>query len=217
LKEEDTTKRFKLITYGLSVIFSSDGINWNDIIVANGVKARSSTHNNAFWAPNLNKYVGIIRSHTFGEYGREVARIESDDFINWTNEETVLHGVNFKLQTYSMPTFYYEGVYLGLVSIYNEGGTDRVWTELTWSPDTKEWYRIDAGNPLIPNSEKELDYDYGCIYACASPVIKENEIQLYYGGSDWLHDGLRQGYLCLATLRPDGFAGYVADKNNSRC
>ena len=85
LKEEDTTKRFKLITYGLSVIFSSDGINWNDIIVANGVKARSSTHNNAFWAPNLNKYVGIIRSHTFGEYGREVARIESDDFINWTN------------------------------------------------------------------------------------------------------------------------------------
>jgi len=36
----------------------------------------------------------------------------------------------------------------------------------------------------------------------------KDEIRLYYGGSDYLHFGWRNGSLCLATLRPDGFAGY---------
>ena len=58
-----------------------------------------------------------------------------------------------------------------LVAIHHQD-SDRVWTELTWSPDTKKWYRIDPGNPIIPCSEKELVYDYGCVYACAYPVFK---------------------------------------------
>ena len=165
------------------------------------------THNNALWAPTLNKYVGITRTRG-QDFGREVARIESDDFINWTKEEVVLHGANKDLQTYSMPAFYYCGVYLGLVAIHQQS-TDRVWTELTWSPDTRNWFRIDEGNPLIAASKLELDYDYGCVYACAYPVFKDDKIMLYYGGSDWLHFGWRNGSLCLATLRPDGFAGYV--------
>ena len=33
---------------------------------------------------------------------------------------------------------------------------------------------------------------------------------LYYGGSDGLHTSWRNGFFCLATLRPDGFAGYRA-------
>ena len=45
-------------------------------------------------------------------------------------------------------------------------------------------------------------------------VFKKNEIQLYYGGSDWLHYGWRNGSLCLATLRPDGFAGYTPKITN---
>jgi uncharacterized protein YbaR (Trm112 family) len=112
-----------------------------------------------------------------------------------------------------MPIFYYKQVYLGLLTIYQQS-TDRVWTELTWSPDTRNWYRIDEGTPLIPNSEKQLDYDYGCVYACASPVFLDDKILLYYGGSDWLHSGWRNGFLCLATLRPDGFAGYVQENKN---
>jgi len=36
----------------------------------------------------------------------------------------------------------------------------------------------------------------------------KDEIRLYYGGSDYLHFGWRNGSLNLATLRPDGFAGY---------
>lgn len=213
LHEKDASKRYKIIFKGLAVSFSADGIHWDEKTKVNGVDVAGDTHNNALWAPTLNKYVGITRTWD-KEFGREVARIESDDFVNWTKEEVVMHGTEKDLQTYAMPVFYYGGVYLGLVAIHQQS-SDRVWTELTWSPDTKTWYRIDAGNPLIPCSTKELDYDYGCVYPCAYPVFKDGEIQLYYGGSDWLHFGWRNGSFALATLRQDGFAGYVQlDKNN---
>jgi hypothetical protein len=212
LHEKDPEKRYKVIFQGMAVGFSADGIRWSGKKKVKGVRVAGDTHNNAIWAPTLNKYVGMTR--TWGrKFGREVARIESDDFIHWTKEEVVLHGSTKDLQTYAMPTFYYSGIYLGLVAIYQES-TDRVWTELTWSPDTKKWFRIDEGNPLIANSSKELDYDYGCVYACASPVISDDKIMLYYGGSDWEHSGWRNGALCLATLRPDGFAGYVQQESS---
>jgi len=111
------------------------------------------------------------------------------------------------LQTYAMGVFYYAGVYIGLPAIYNSEA-DRTHTELAWSPDTVRWHRVDAGSPLIANSPKKGEYDWGCVYAAAYPVFLKDEIRLYYGGSDDKHFGWRNGYFCLATLRPDGFAGY---------
>jgi hypothetical protein len=111
------------------------------------------------------------------------------------------------LQTYAMPVFYYAGVYIGLPAIYNSK-IDRTHTELAWSPDTVTWHRIDPGSPLIANSPKKGDYDWGCAYTAAYPVFLRDQIRLYYGGSDDKHFGWRKGAFCLATLRPDGFAGY---------
>ena len=34
------------------------------------------------------------------------------------------------------------------------------------------------------------------------------------GGSDYHHYGWRNGFLCLATLRPDGFAGYEQESKS---
>ena len=206
-------RKYKTIFQGLFVSFSENGINWSQKNHIEGIKVAGDTHNNAFWAPTLEKYVGITR--TFGDLGRQVTRIESDDFINWSNEEVVLKGENKNLQPYSMPVFFYSGVYLGLVAIHNQE-TDRVWTELSWSPDTKHWNRISPGKPLIPCSDVKLDYDYGCVYACANPVFLDNEIRLYYGGSDWLHFGWRNGSFNLATLRPDGFAGYTQESADKK-
>ncbi|GAA5219925.1 hypothetical protein [Membranihabitans marinus] len=211
-KASDPSTKYKAIFQGLSVGFSEDGIHWSDRIHIDGLKIPGDTHNNAFWAPNLNKYVGITR--TFGDKGRQVTRIESDDFLHWDNEEVVMQGENANLQPYSMPVFYYAGLYIGLVAIHNQE-SDRVWTELAWSPDSKEWIRISPGSPLIPCSETALDYDYGCVYACANPVFLDNEIRLYYGGSDWKHFGWRNGCLAMATLRPDGFAGYQGLSDHS--
>lgn len=217
LRGDNPDRRYKAIIKGsiLSVAFSSDGLNWSPPIPCPDADAAGDTHNNAFWAPTLEKYVGFTREWgqqpdsegSEGKRWRQVARIESQDFVRWSKAEVVLEGLSKDLQTYAMPVFYYAGVYLGLVAIHDIS-SDRVWTELTWSPDTKTWYRISPGTPLIPNSDRVLDYDYGCVYACATPVFLNNEIRLYYGGSDYLHYGWRNGSLCLATLRPDGFAGY---------
>ena len=160
------------------------------------------THNNAMWAPEIGKYVGITRKWSGG---RVVMRTESPDFIHWTEAVEVMHGEELA-QTYSMPVFRYAGVYLGLVSIYNPQA-GRVHCELAWSPDTVKWTRIQPGTPLIPTSNRPGDYDWGCVYAGA-PVFEQNEIRLYYGASDLGHEDKRKGFLALATLRPDGFAGY---------
>ena len=208
-QDEDPSRLFKLFCKRktISVAFSDDGIHWSDYVACPEVNARGDTHNNAFWAPTLGKYVGITREWN-SEYGRLVVRTESDDFIHWSPAEVVLHGLEKNLQTYAMPTFYHGGVYLGLLAIHNQQ-LDRVWTELVWSPDTKQWNRVCPGAPLIGNGSEEGTYDWGCVYTAATPVFLEDHIRIYYSGSDGLHFGWRCGSLNLAMLRPDGFAGYA--------
>ena len=203
IRETDPKRRYKLFCQGMNVRFSADGLHWSDPISCREIDAAGDTHNNAFRAPKLGKYVGITR---LWEGQRIVGRTESLDFVKWTKAAEVLRG-DRQNQTYAMPVFCYADVYLGLVMILRRDG-DRVHCELTWSPDTIKWERIDKGTPLIPNSENKGDYDWGCAYAAAYPVFLENEIRLYYGGSNGTHGGFRDGCLALATLRPDGFAGY---------
>ncbi|KPJ76935.1 MAG: hypothetical protein AMS14_01435 [Planctomycetes bacterium DG_20] len=205
LRDPDPARRYKTFFQGIGVAFSADGIHWGKAIRCPEVDVAGDTHNNAFWAPTLGKYVGITR--TWGKQGRQVARTESDDFLKWTKAKVVLEGADKGHQTYAMPVFFHGGVYLGLVAIIYPK-EDRVWAELTWSPDTVQWSRICPDTPLIANSEKEMAYDWGCVYAGAYPVFLEDEIRIYYGGSDWHHGNWRNAFLCMATLRPDGFAGY---------
>ena len=210
LREPDPARRYKTFFGGkakMEVAFSPDGLHWSQPITIPEVNSHG-THANAVWAPDLGKYAGFTRQFSEPSPGvRQVWRTESSDFVHWTRDKVVLSGLDRNLQTYSMPVFCHGGVYLGLVAIYDTDA-DRVWTELTWSPDTATWHRVLPGMPLIPNSEKEGEYDWGCVYAAACPVFLEDEIRLYYGGSDGYHFGWRDGFFCLATLRPDGFAGY---------
>ena len=202
-REPDPQRRYKMFYQGMAVRFSPDGLHWSDPVSCREIEARGDTHNNAFWAPELNKYVGITRLF-FGQ--RIVGRTESPDFIHWRKAAEVLRG-DPQNQTYAMPVFRYADVYLGLVMILCRKD-DRVHCELTWSPDTVRWERIEPGKPLIPTSETRGAYDWGCVYAAAVPILREGEIRLYYGGSNGPHGGWRDGFFCLATLRPDGFAGY---------
>ena len=52
------------------------------------------------------------------------------------------------------------------------------------------------------------------MYAGAYPIFLEDRIRIYYGGSDWHHGNWRNAFLCMATLRPDGFAGYEPVESN---
>ena len=212
-RDGDPNRRYKLITgrmpHGkIGVAFSPDGIRWSKRQFA--ANARGDTHNNAFWAPSLNRYVAMTRQYPDGI--RTVVSMESADFRNWTKPKEVLRGPR-EAQIYSMPVFPYAGVYLGLPAVYRIGSDKRVHTELAWSPDARTWHRIDAGTQLIPLAEETESFEWGCIYAAAAPVVLQDEIRIYYSGQAGVH-GWQPGRLCLATLRPDGWAGYEPIDNS---
>lgn len=207
--ETDSRRRYKMFFKRgkMKAAFSADGLHWGDAFDCKGLDVAGDTHNNALWVPTLNKYVGITRMWGGDPAVRQVGWTSTEDFSSWSEAKVVLQGLTPSQQTYAMPAFYYKGVYLGLVAIFNPE-TDRVCTELAWSPETIEWHRIAAGTPFIANSDTPHHYDWGCVYAAAYPIVQKDKILLYYGGSDGPHTGWRKGYFCLATIRKDGFAGY---------
>ena len=148
---------------------------------------------------------------------RLVARTESSDFVNWTKAEIVLQGPGRHRQTHDMVVFPTGGVYIGLLGVmeFPEDDDDRVkqHVELAWSPDSVEWHRIQEETPFIGHTPSEeerygaMPYDWGTIFASA-PVFLDDEVRLYYGACDWFFFDWRRGFLAMATLRPDGWAGY---------
>ncbi len=203
LHDPDPSRRYKaLMSDGAAT--SPDGLHWS-IYKCPGIQAAGDTHNNAFWDERSEMYIGITRLWEAGQ--RIVGRTESRDYVNWTKAQEVLRAPadDRHRQTYANIVFPYADIYLGLLMVFNTA-ENVVDCELAWSPDTIKWHRVCPGTPLIPRG-LEGSYDCGCIYAAAYPVLRNGQLLLYYGGSNGPHSGWRDGFLCLARLRPDGFAG----------
>ena len=226
MREADPARRYKMFTslgeQELAVAFSADGVRWGRFHPCPAVNPYpvDGTHYHALWAQERGEWVGFTRlrdPRTAGAAAvdgirgawppRQVGRTASADFLHWSPATSVLEGTDENLQIYSMPVFRHGNLYLGLPAIHDQH-TDRVWTELAWSPDTVTWHRLCPGDALIAHANLTGSHDWGCAYAAAYPVILHDEIRLYYGASNYQHTSWRDGFLCLATLRPDGFAYY---------
>jgi hypothetical protein len=207
-RERDPARRYKMFFQDqtISGAFSPDGIHWGDPVRFEAIDAVGDTHNNAIWASTISRYAGITRLWDRAAKQRLVGRTESQDFLHWTKAEEILRADAKapESQTYAMPIFEYAGLYLGLLMMFHVP-SDTVACELAWSADTLRWERVDPGNALIPLGAAGA-YDSGCVYAAATPVVLDNQIRLYYGASNGPHTGWRDGFFCLAHLRPDGFA-----------
>ncbi len=211
--DPDPARRYKMVydvgSGKMRVRFSPDGLRWTEPVVPEGLAGAGDTHNNAFWDERLGKYVLITRLF-LGE--RLVARSESTDFLHWERPAVVLRSTaeeDKTHQTYCMPAFPYANVYLGYVMMYHVGTDRTVDCELAWSPDSVAWKRVAPGTPFLPRGPKG-SYDSACIYAPAGPpIVRDDRIWIYYGGSAAVHRGWKRHCLpCLARLRVDGFAGY---------
>ncbi|MCH8046844.1 MAG: serine hydrolase [Planctomycetes bacterium] len=211
-------KAFYCSDSGYKMRYSSDGLHWGAEVALPGV-GESDCHANMIWSPELNKYVGILRHYDRVPItgNRKIARSESADSVKWAKSTTIIEGTPLK-QLHDMTIFRDGGVYLGLLGCMNYPSMKsrdgvRQHVELAWSPDSYKWYRISPGTPLIaptPTEETKygkMPYDWGCIFT-STPIFREGEIQIYYGASDWYFFDWRKGGLALATLRPDGWAGY---------
>ncbi len=217
-KPERRYKAFYCSNSGYKMRYSPDGLHWSSEVALPGV-GQSDCHANMVWSPELQKYVGIVRHYDpvpiVGH--RKIARTESADAVKWTKSTTIIEGTPVN-QLHDMTIFRDGGVYLGLVGRMNypsrkstEGVRQHV--ELAWSPDSYTWHRISPGTPLIGPTEGgekkfgKMPYDWGNSFA-AQPIIRDGEIRIYYGASDWYFFDWRKGSLALATLRKDGWAGY---------
>ncbi|MFZ2281449.1 MAG: M15 family metallopeptidase [Prosthecobacter sp.] len=220
LHDADPTRRYKMVSdVGLGkpqVRFSADGIHWGETLAAHGFGAQNGdTHNNAFWDDRSGKYLWFTKLY-LGE--RLVSRFESDDFLTWKNNGLVLRSSLAEgraSQTYCMPVFRYGSIYLSFLMMYHVGSGRSVDCELAWSHDGQQWQRVAPGTPFIPRGAKG-SYDSECIYAMAGPpILKDGKLMIFYGGDDFPHTGWKRHCLpCLATLRPDGFAGYTPTEDS---
>ena len=194
--------------------FSSDGIHWGEQHNV-GAIGWGDTNQSLWWDTDIEKYVVITRQwggektkmDRYGDTGhRSKSRSESSDFLNWSKPEFVIEGLDLRMQIHDIPVVPHAGIYLGMVGLFDIT-VSKQWCELAWSPNSIKWHRIQPGKPLIPNGPVMGDYDWGCIFT-SKPIIREDEIILYYGANDGRFMGWRNGFLCLARMRPDGFAGY---------
>lgn len=206
--DSDPARRYKMLLQGrrTSGSLSPDGLRWTPPVEFPSIAAVGDTHNNALYSPRLGRYVGITRLWDRSVRQRLVGRTESLDFTTWTAATEILRAESGhpENQTYAMPIFEHRDLFLGLLMIFHTP-SDTVHCELAWSPDSSIWHRVDPGTPLIPKGPAGAP-DSGCVYAAANPVFLEKETRLYYGASNGPHTGWRDGFLCLARMRPDGFA-----------
>ena len=217
--EPDRSKRYKMValkdTPGeksvMSVSFSPDGILWEELRPWIGESPWGDTHNLPFFDKLSGKYKVITREW---DYGLRVATVfESDDFIHWTKEGVALKGNDFYDQVYSMPVFFYNGLYLGLASIFHEGDKsdkdfDCVDCELVYSKNTKDFSFVSHGEPLIHRGEGNYhdgEFDCCCIYA-AVPLIEDGKLNIYYMGGNGQHTGFRETSFAKISFEEDKLA-----------
>ncbi len=208
LHEKDPQRRYKAILPQKSqsvACFSPDGIHWKQQKI--GRIDWGDTQQGLWWDERLQKYVLITRRWMRRpEKKRLAVRAESSDFINWTPTQLVMEGVDCRMQVHDLIVKPYCGIYIGMIGLFDIVQS-RQWVELAWSPDSITWHRVEPGKALIPNGPNQGDYDWGCVFS-GVPIIRKDEILIYYGGADGRFMGFRTGHVCLAHMRPDGFAGY---------
>lgn len=219
-QELDPNRRYKLVTRmdypgtrgNMAVSFSRDGIHWQTPIAWPKHNPQADSHNFVFRDPADNCFKLITRIWKNGL--RISALCESSDFIHWSEPREILRGSGFHRQVYSMPVLCYEGLYLGLPSMYHEGDResedfDTVDCELAYATTYLQAFEyVDAGSSLIPRGQGKYPtgaFDCGCIYA-AAPVEIDGRWCIYYMGGNGQHTNFRETSFARAFLEKDKFA-----------
>lgn len=248
-KEKDPSKRFKMIFWdktgkdsykngGMHVAFSPDGINWkryegNPVLKAGRNDRSISDVMDVMIDPKTGKYVVYAKGWNNETWNadekvneaasqRIIVRSESDDFVNWSEPKAIIRHAKTEAdpQSYGMPVFYHDGVYLGLMRSYKLPGDERMNIRLMSSRDGVKWAPVCEGETYIDTGENDAKWDDGMILT-APPVVDGDKIRIYYSGWDGPHQSkVRHAAIGLAEvsagrlagLTPEGTAGTLVTK-----
>jgi hypothetical protein len=201
---------------GLWVAFSPDGIHWTNYEGNPVIKKYSDTNQVVLHDPRLKRYVAFGR---FG-FGRRLARTESEDFVHWTEPKLVLacdaaDGPN--TQIYGAGVDLYEGVYVGMIWIYREGGDAKIDTQLATSRDGIHWTRVGDRAMWLALGDED-SWEGGMVRSVERIIRRGDKLYIYYCGVHGPHG--RPGFppvqrqhpvqIGLVTQRRDGFVSLDA-------
>ena len=166
------------------------------------------------WDPIREVYAVHMENsrHRRGPLGKRlIGRSESPDGITWSEPETILvpdPQDRPDTEFYSMPCVAYEGLYVGLLWIFQTTNTTHH-PEVVFSRDGIH-YRRDYRQPFIERGGGS-DFDSVSVYASA-PIVAGDRIYTFYNGRNWRsHETLlelgdrSQAAIGLAVSRLDGF------------
>ena len=210
---------------GLHVAFSPDGIHWtpsprNPVLAepaVGDVKALMG------WDPTIRRWVATTKRYRLTPPIRTVNRTESEDFLHWSEPTCLLVPDDRdepRCEFYGMPMMRYAGIYLGFLWIYHNAPEDqRIDVQLACSEDGVTWQRAGNRETFLPVGPGGA-WDDGMVY-CTQPVVCDDQIRLYYAGSNHRHRAptededpdARRSCTGLATLRIDGFSSMRAGED----
>ena len=209
--------------HGMYVAFSRDGINWEPHSRLPVFTTYSDTGHSVLRDPRSGKFVAYGRfrrtpSSPYFNTDRNVARVQSDDFINWGPSELVLaadsrdpHDTHIN----SVNVDLYEGMYVALMEIGDGANPPEHPTgslQIAASHDGVRFTRV-ADRFAFLDSDIADDWDHGRhVKPGTSLMTVGDRIYMYYC-SVATGVGHRPTEFGLATWRRDGFVSLRADQN----
>ncbi len=208
--------------YGMGhyVAFSPDGLRWRElpdpVFRYDPVRDTMTT----MWDPRTEKFIAFVKQQVEGKRARFLS--ESSDFLRWTPPVRMLAADAQdppSLELYNNTGFFYEGMYLGLMTVFHPEPKDNIYldVQLISSRDGRHWQRAGDRSPIIPVGRRNIDWDFGFQSpASGAPVRVGDELWFYYSGRSYRHPVTGQGRepnhgaIGLAKLRLDGFVSMDA-------
>jgi hypothetical protein len=161
-----------------------------------------------------------VSPSTLEYIGRNVARMESDDFIHWSEPELVLTGDSRDPESFqinSMPVDSYEGLFIGIMEVDNRPfPNSQLPIQLAVSRDSRRWSRVADRIPFIETSapgtwdSDKGDDPHGFIRPAGGLFVHGDEVRMYYSNLSGPDPFIGVG---MASWRRDGFVSlHVGDE-----
>lgn len=229
--DPDPDRRYKMLAFkpnprGYHAYTSPDGIHWTPN-AANPVIPNGDVQNLGY-DPYEQRYYAITKQPMPPNQQGAENRVQfisfSDDFVTFTDPVVSLEAdVRDKaqatangasdMQVYSLPSFAYEGIFIGLPAMYEvtgtgvpgSGGDGTIEVQVAASRDLDSGWNRPSRDPLIPRTAAG-DRDDGMVMASSQAIIDDSTVRVFYTGWDGTHGTFdRRTTTSIATWRRDGF------------
>ena len=216
-------ERYNLLWHGKGSLWTSkDGVAWSQVEGVCWQDPCPDPPSFVCWNPLRNSFVITTRP----DYCvRQIAIYETRDFRTYTPLELALHTDSLDrslTQIYGMPTFEYDGWFIGLPWLFDISASERKnlphkylggkqHAELAYSRNGWHWNRT-LREPFIGNGEPG-DPDGGCLQPSTMVRLEDGSLRFYASTSRHEHGHCPpdDGYIVAYGLRRDGFIYLESD------